>query len=378
MQPITRSCGTEGLPADVRLQQRQRTLASALQDLPYLKVPVCYTVLFRTPDENIDVRFIQANHEQLQLDFSAQNADVDSVPDKPPYNVFANMATDTRITFSPTDPLTIEDSSVHVRRVKVSETEFQSVSHCLSKMAAVPGKLNIYIARLADGLLGQAIFKTTGTFTVCAVTYASVGSVKAPGAFGAFGLGRTLTHEVGHTFLLEHPFTGCGERTYPDVPATRFPNEKAQLNPATTDGIGAFGCNHYNDLRGINGAPKSCTGADTSGEFELFFQYMDYPSDANMFMFTRGQAESMYAFLSTVGRQLLSVETLTLTSPAQAAPLSLPPINPSPFPEQVAKGIDWAIFGPILFAVIVFISFGVGLRIQYKRNLAKKRVQDAS
>ena len=377
MQPVTRSCSTGDLPEQERLAQERRTLAaslsSAIEDEPYLRMAVCYTVLYRTADENIDQRFIQANHEQLQLDYAARNTDIGSIPNRPPYNIFAGIGTDTKIMFAPSDPRQITDTSEHVRRVQVTNKEFDGVESCLAKTPPVPGKLNVYIARLASGLLGQALFKTTGNFAVCAVTYASVGSVKAPGAFGAFGLGRTLTHEVGHCLLLEHPFSGCGERRYADVPATRFPNDRAQVNPNSTDGIGAFGCNHYNDLRGLNNPAKSCTGASNSaGEFELFFQYMDYASDANMFVFSRSQAISMHSFVSTIGRRMLTIETLSNTAPVFAEPLVLPSLSPGAFPEiPSSSGIEWAVVGPILIFLAVVIALGFGFKVQANR---KKKV----
>jgi hypothetical protein len=272
--------------------------------------------------------------------------------------------------FAPDDPRQLIDTSEHIRRIRVTNKEFDGVESCLAKTPPVAGRLNVYIARLASGLLGQALFKTTGNFAVCAVTYASVGSVKAPGAFGAFGLGRTLTHEVGHCLLLEHPFSGCGQRRYADVPATRFPNDRAQLNPNSTDGIGAFGCNHYNDLRGLNNPVKSCTGASNSaGEFELFFQYMDYASDANMFVFSRAQAISMHSFVSTIGRQMLDIETVASAQPVFAEPLVLAGLTPGAFPELASSsGIDWAIVGPILFFVAVVAAVFVGFKVQNNRK----------
>ncbi len=63
------------------------------------------------------------------------------------------------------------------------------------------GFLNIYIAPLTGGLLGQAYL---GFPESVVLNDSSVGSVENPGTTGGYNRGRTLTHELGHNFTFNH------------------------------------------------------------------------------------------------------------------------------------------------------------------------------
>lgn len=97
-----------------------------------------------------------------------------------------------------------------------------------------------------------------------------------------YNLGRTLTHELGHFFNLDHTFEGCdgancatsGDRVC-DTPAT---DTESYDCPAAGD---VFGCTDY----------------------ALTMNYMDYVNDACMYMFTAGQATRMQAYYNTIASQ---------------------------------------------------------------------------
>jgi hypothetical protein len=99
-----------------------------------------------------------------------------------------------------------------------------------------------------------------------------------------YNLGRTLTHELGHFFNLNHTFQGCdgancatsGDRVC-DTPSADTP---------------WFNC----------GAPGTVfTNCSTT---QLTMNYMDYVQDVCMYMFTAGQATRMSAWYNTISSQL--------------------------------------------------------------------------
>jgi hypothetical protein len=101
-----------------------------------------------------------------------------------------------------------------------------------------------------------------------------------------YNLGRTLTHELGHFFNLNHTFAGCtnsncntqGDRVC-DTPPSSAP---------------VYGCP-------AAGATLQCNGENT-----LTVNYMDYTNDACMYMFTAGQATRMLAYYNTISSQFLT------------------------------------------------------------------------
>ena len=100
------------------------------------------------------------------------------------------------------------------------------------------------------------------------------GSSIVPGA--PFNLGRTVTHELGHFFNLDHTFSGdCfSDDGLSDTANISNPN---------------YGCPS-------NGSVAGCV----SGEKALTMNYMDYVDDACMFMFTEGQITVAEAYLDTI------------------------------------------------------------------------------
>jgi len=96
-----------------------------------------------------------------------------------------------------------------------------------------------------------------------------------------YNLGRTLTHELGHFFNLNHTFQGCdtgncltsGDRVC-DTPAADTPWYSCAAAPGTVS--------------------TNC------GTTQLTMNYMDYTDDVCMYMFTAGQATRMMAWYNSV------------------------------------------------------------------------------
>lgn len=148
------------------------------------------------------------------------------------------------------------------------------------------GYMNFVVRDLGSGLLGYsplggspAAGQTVVMNTWCYGTGTGVPSTayvpQAP-----FHLGRTVTHELGHFFNLDHTFAndnGCGgtdDDGIADTPRCGY----AQYNcPA-------------------NGSVNGCV----SGQKQLTMNYMDYVDDACMYMFTNGQKNVALAYINTI------------------------------------------------------------------------------
>lgn len=110
-----------------------------------------------------------------------------------------------------------------------------------------------------------------------------------PGA--PYNLGRTLTHELGHFFNLDHTFVACGETDcsvylpYPD-----------------TNGDGVCDTPPV-DVESYDCPPAGTVASCDPNQVALTMNYMDYVDDACMYMFTAGQAARMQAYYNAISSQ---------------------------------------------------------------------------
>ncbi len=95
-----------------------------------------------------------------------------------------------------------------------------------------------------------------------------------------YNLGRTVTHELGHFFNLDHTFAGCD-----GVDCAASGDSVCDTPPANTP---QYTC-----------VPA---GSDISGcgGIQLTMNYMDYVYDSCMYMFTLGQQTRMLAYINTI------------------------------------------------------------------------------
>lgn len=119
-----------------------------------------------------------------------------------------------------------------------------------------------------------------------------------------YNLGRTVTHELGHFYNLDHTFNGgCAG---------------ANDNVADTPAVAAatYG----------TPAPGSVAGC-VAGEKALTMNYMDYVNDTHMFMFSAGQATRMEAYFATVAgdwkTNVLSCQSPDFTVTANNSPVAV-------------------------------------------------------
>ena len=144
------------------------------------------------------------------------------------------------------------------------------------------GYMNFLVKDIGGGLLGysplggninagQSVVINLGAFGSGA---GCPDSGIVPGA--PYNLGRTVTHELGHFYNLQHPFSGscASDDGIADTPNISDAN---------------YGCP----------SPGTVAGCET-GEFALTMSYMDYGDDSCLYMFSEGQTNVVDDYVSAV------------------------------------------------------------------------------
>lgn len=153
--------------------------------------------------------------------------------------------------------------------------------------AAWSGYLNFWVRDLGGGVLGYSPLGGNGNGDGIACDIGTFGLVNCGGNTinPPYNLGRTMTHEVGHYFLLEHPWGGGGCASTDDVADTPVTD-----NPT-------YGC--------PNTPFVNCTAN------VLWPTYMEYCDDLCLFMFTAGQVDRMDNYANTSLQNLIDNGTTT-------------------------------------------------------------------
>ncbi|MBP7273761.1 MAG: T9SS type A sorting domain-containing protein [Saprospiraceae bacterium] len=246
--------------------------------------------------ENITDAQINAQLDQLNKDFRKLNADASSIP-----SVFAGVAADAEIQFclakrTPTGAATTGINRLNMGQASWTMNQIESTL----KPQSIWNRdkyLNLWTVIFGGsdaGTLGYAQFPggTANTDGVV-LLYSSVGSTSVPNsAGGAYGKGRTATHEIGHWLNLRHIWgdATCGSDLVSDTPTHNTAN---------------YGCPTYPHA-------STCSGAPT----EMTMNYMDYTDDACMYMFSTGQKTRMQALFATGGSRIGLVTSDGCTAPS--------------------------------------------------------------
>lgn len=151
------------------------------------------------------------------------------------------------------------------------------------------GYMNFVVRNIAGGILGYSPLggtpSTGDTVVMDNNAFASGAGCTGyvPGA--PYNLGRTVTHELGHFFNLDHTFAndnGCG-------------TDDDGITDTPKVGNASYSCP-------ANGSVNGCV----SGQKALTMNYMDYVNDSCMYMFTSGQANVMNAYYTVIASQFTS------------------------------------------------------------------------
>ena len=250
---------------------REEARANGAQQQPVvITIPVVFHVIYANETQNIPDSELLEQLQVLNDDFRRTNADQD--------NIWPQGA-DTEIEFclATRDPNGAPSSGI----LRVPTTVSSFGSNDAMKFTAQGGSdawpaseyLNYWVCNLGGGLLGYAQFPGGPAATdgvVCGYPYVGL---NGPGS-GAYNLGRTGTHEVGHWLNLRHIW-GDG--------------------PCGSDDFVA-------DTPESDGANYGCALGHVSCSTEDMVQnYMDYSDDGCMNIFTQGQGDRMQAVLAPGG-----------------------------------------------------------------------------
>jgi len=255
--------------AFVEAREEARQNGAQLQPV-VVTIPVVFHVIYANETQNIPDSEILEQLQVLNDDFRRTNADQD--------NIWPQGA-DTEIEFclATRDPNGAPSDGI----LRVPTTVSSFGSNDAMKFTAQGGSdawpasdyLNFWVCNLGGGLLGYAQFPGGPAATdgvVCG--YPFVG-IDGPGA-GAYNLGRTGTHEVGHWLNLRHIWGDgpCGTDDFvADTPESDGPN---------------YGC---------------ALGHISCSTDDMVQNYMDYSDDGCMNIFTQGQGDRMQATFAPGG-----------------------------------------------------------------------------
>lgn len=146
------------------------------------------------------------------------------------------------------------------------------------------GYMNFVVRDEGSQILGYSPFPGTPSAGNCVVMN-TICFGKGAGCTGyvpqsPYNLGRTVTHELGHFFNLDHTFAndnGCAGTD--DDGVTDTPR----------CGFAQYGCPTVGSVAGC-----------VSGQKQLTMNYMDYTDDACMYMFSNGQKVRALAYINTI------------------------------------------------------------------------------
>ncbi|MAT55845.1 MAG: zinc metalloprotease [Saprospirales bacterium] len=272
-------------------QQQNRQIREWLQSKPgiihrgqVITIPVVVHIVWNSPEENLSDAEILSQIDALNRDFRALNDEVADIP-----FVFKSLVADVELEFclagtdpdgQPTNGITRTFTNNDIGIGGTSAIHYSALG---GKDAWDPSKyLNIWVAKFAGGVSGTSSFPGQGPPEEDGVeiNYRFFGTLAAE---PPYNLGRTLTHEVGHYFNLEHPWgpnvTDCCQDDFvADTPEA---------------------CETYLGQCPVHPV-VSCDEPD------MFMNYMFYTDDACMAMFTLGQKARMLAALSLFRSGLLN------------------------------------------------------------------------
>jgi hypothetical protein len=287
-----------------------------------ITIPVVFHVIYKTTEQNVSYDLLQAQIDQLNLDFSATNPDIVDVP--PIFQPAGNMG----IQFTIASRAPNGDPTTGIQRRTTNLDYFDGPND--PRFFSDGGfdawdrdsYLNIWVCALEPGLGGYAPYPGgSPERDGIVISYFSVGSISNPNPSNSiYGIGRIAVHEIGHWLNLKHIWggSGCGASDgVSDTPEHDGPNSGCPAYP------------HY----------SSCPG----NPIEMTMNYMDYTRSACMFMFSPGQVSRSLALFAPGGARepLLNsmgavppggtpTPTPTITPPTGGGGGSTPPITPTP------------------------------------------------
>lgn len=300
--------------AAAREQQRQQ-LAQQSATPPQqkttgkVKIPVVFHVILsqlqisQLGGTNMILQRAMDQVAVLNEDFNAQNADRFKIP-----SAFASSlgSLDVEFGLAKRQPNGSSTNGVEILTTTLTGFSYAASNGSLPKSSSTNGLdawdpmryLNIWVVNISEsGLLGYCI---PPSFLSFGFNLGDLGVVVDYGAFGKRSSsinffspgtndrGRTLTHEVGHFFELEHTFgngSGCpGSNDVDDLIADTPPQDGPTYNATYPSRIIPYPL--------LDACSPNNPGV-------MWMNFMDYPDDSSLYMFTQGQAARVQNVLTS-------------------------------------------------------------------------------
>ena len=265
-----------------KLQTEQNNSAKSTNSIIYIPVAVHYpSVATNSNDKNCLRQLAQNQIAILNADFNATNSDIalwtPSVSSIYPGTNFGSM--DVKFVLATQN----HPSGTGIANGQVAVTFGTNFLSYADQDSQWSGYLNIVI-RVAGALGYSPLGGSPSDGSTVVINYDAFGSGSGCTGFipqGDYNLGRTLSHELGHFFNLDHTFG------------------TDQCLPSNTDYV-----NDTPQCKGSGGCPPTGSVAGcVVGEKSLTMSYMDYTDDACMYLFTFGQVTRMRAYYNTIKSQ---------------------------------------------------------------------------
>lgn len=259
---------------------------------------VVFHILFRTEEENITFEEIQQQLERVNEDFNAVNEDLSLVPDE-----FQEFIGDANMKFviATTDAVGLPFTGIFRRQTTIDTIGNQfSVDGKEVIKYDILGGLNAYFPDLYINVwVGQTkdIFGITSPLDVAGSR--DDGIIITPEAFGLqddpespTSLGRTLTHELGHYFGLNHLWG-----------SQRSCNNDDEIEDTPVQESPYIDCPEFPQV--------------TCGSADMHMNFMDFTNDECLLFFTKGQVEVMRMILEEIrfGTIVSTEDDLVFTEP---------------------------------------------------------------